>query len=487
MKNEETFEKKRLIKKSESISDWYTQIIQIARLADYGPVRGTMVIRPYGYAIWENIQKEFNKAIEKMGVENAYFPLFIPMKLLQKEKTHVKGFSPELAVVTYGGGEKLTEPLAVRPTSETIMYDMYAKWISSWRDLPLKINQWNNVVRWEKRTYFFLRTLEFLWQEGHTAHAFSEEAETQALDALREYENIYREAYAMAGLVGIKSEAEKFAGADHTYTIEFLMPDGKVLQGATSHHLGDNFSKVFDIKFQDKDGSTKFVYQTSWGLSTRSIGGMILVHGDDGGLVLPPKLAPVKVAILPILGKKDDEILRYCERIKEAIEERDSIYPGKVKIFADSEKSYGWRVNEAELQGIPLKIAVGSRELADKTVTASFRLKELSQKLVRFAEVGEKTEEMLGIMQEEMYKKAKKFLDENIREAESYDVFKKIMKESRGFIKAYWCEGTDCEAKIKEETKATARLKLLDAKRENGKCIYCGGKAEYIWYFGQAY
>lgn len=483
----DNFEKKQLTKKSKDISRWYTDVILQSALADYGPVRGTMVIRPYGYAIWENVQKEFSQAVERMGTVNAYFPLFIPMKLLQKEKAHVEGFSPELAVVTHGGGEKLAEPLAVRPTSETIMYEMYAKWISSWRDLPLKINQWNNVVRWEKRTYFFLRTLEFLWQEGHTAHATYEEAEEQVVAALDEYKNIYENIYAMASLVGVKSDAEKFAGADHTYSVEILMPDGKILQAATSHHLGDNFSKVFDIKFQDKNGETKYVYQTSWGLSTRSIGGMILVHGDDNGLVLPPKLAPVKVVIIPILGKKDEQIIKYCQKIKEKLGSCKSDFPGKVEISSDSEKSYGWRVNEAEIKGIPLRISVGTREVEERTATVSSRTEDYKDKLVRLEDIVGTLEKMLANIQNSLYEKSRSFLEKNIREAKTYEEFKKIMKTTRGFIKAFWCENPDCEAKIKEETKATTRLKELNAKKQNAKCIYCGRKAEFVWYFGQSY
>ena len=491
---EAKFEKKHLTPKSKNISDWYTDVIQLAGLADYGPARGTMVFRPYGWAIWENIQKEFDKRIKKMGVENAYFPLFIPMGLLKKEKEHIEGFSPELAVVTYGGGKKLVEPLAVRPTSETIMYEMYAKWISSWRDLPLKINQWNNIVRWEKRTYFFLRTLEFLWQEGHTAHATYEEAEKMALAALVNYQDFYEKIYALPVTIGIKSEAEKFAGADHTYTVELLMPDGKALQGATSHHLGDNFSKVFNIKFQDREGKIKYVYQTSWGLSTRSIGGLILVHGDDKGLVLPPKLAPIKVAILPIFGKKDKEILRYCEKVKSEIEKKISDFPGEVKIYADSEKSYGWRVNETELQGIPLRISVGTREFYDKTVTLNFRLEAVSAKLFRLEGLKDKIEEMLSLVQKQMCSRAEKFLNENIRQAKDYRQFKKIMKSQRGFIKALWCENPACEAKIKEETKASIRLLPINSKEteslpagRQGQCICCGKSAKHIWYFAQAY
>jgi prolyl-tRNA synthetase len=484
-KKEGTFEKREITKKSKNISRWYTDIIQVAKLADYGPARGTMVIRPYGYRIWEFVQKDFNKSIQALGAENAYFPLFIPMKLLQREKDHVKGFSPELAIVTHGGGKKLAEPLVVRPTSETIMYEMYAKWISSWRDLPLKINQWNNVVRWEKRTYFFLRTLEFLWQEGHTAHATYDEAEKMARDALDAYETIYKETFAMPGLIGIKSESEKFAGADHTYAIEFLMPDGKVLQGATSHHLGDNFSKAFKIQYQDKKGKMKYIYQTSWGLTTRSIGGMILTHGDDAGLVIPPRLAPIKAVIIPVLGKEDEKIIDFCKKIKKDIEAGKTKFPGKVEIWDESEKSFGWKNNEADIKGIPARIVVGPEELKKKSVLVQLRIPE--SKELKEDEVAEGVESLLEGAQKYIYEKAKKFLDENIREAKNYDEFKKIMKEKRGFIKAFWCEDPKCEESIKEETKATTRLKSLDGKFGDGKCIYCGKKAKYIWFFGQAY
>jgi len=483
----EKFEKKLLTPKSKDTPRWYTEVIQLAHLADYGPARGTMVIRPYGYAIWEFIQKAFDKKIQALGVENAYFPLFIPMHLLEREKTHVKGFAPELAVVTHGGGKKLEEPLAVRPTSETIMYEMYAKWISSWRDLPLKINQWNNVVRWEKRTYFFLRTLEFLWQEGHTAHATYNDAEKMALDALSVYKELYKEYFAMPGLIGVKSDSEKFAGADHTYAIEFVMPDGKVLQGATSHHLSDNFSKVFDIKFQDKNGKTNFVFQTSWGLSTRSIGGMILMHGDDKGLVIPPKLAPTKAVIIPILGKKDEEIIKYATRVKEEIEKVNSIYPGRVVVDEDTEKGFGWKVNDAEIKGIPIRISVGPRELADRTITLNSRLDGFPPALARVIDGGQKVEELLTKIQNQMLERAKKNLQENISEAKNYEEFKRIMKTKRGFIKAYWCGKAECESKIKEETKATTRVLSFDKREKSGKCIYCGESTSDLWYFGQSY
>jgi len=479
-------DKKLLTKKSVDTPRWYTDVISLTGLADYGPVRGTMVIKPYGYSMWETIQKEFDKRFKKLGVQNAYFPLFIPMKFLQREKEHVEGFSPQLAVVTHGGGKKLDEPLVVRPTSETIMYESYSKWIHSWRDLPLLINQWCNVVRWEKRTYFFLRTLEFLWQEGHTAHATYDEAEKMTMDALQTYSEVYRNVYAIPSVIGLKSEAEKFAGADHTYGIEFVMPDGKVLQAGTSHHLGDHFSKVFDIKFQDKNGDTKYVYQSSWGISTRSLGGLIMTHGDDKGLILPPKVAPVKVIIIPILGKRDKEILKYCEKIKGNIEKIASEYPGDVVIENDTEKSYGWKVNDAELKGIPVRIAVGGREYDEKTVSINTRVEEIGAQVARISDVGKKVEELLSKVQSTLLLRAEKLLEDNTHQVETYDEFKKLMKDKRGFIKAYWCGNPKCELSIKEETKAATRVKPFEHNK-TGKCVYCGKEDSELWYFGQPY
>ena len=318
----QTFEKKELKKKSENLSDWYTDVVLKAQLADYAPVKGAMVIRPYGYAIWESVQEIMNRFMRGAGVENAYFPLFIPYSLLEKEKEHVKGFSPELAIVTIGGGEKLKDPLVVRPTSETIMYEMYRKWIHSWRDLPLLINQWNNVIRWEKRTYLFLRTMEFLWHEAHTAHEDEKGAIDMCLEALSWYKSIYEEYYAIPVIVGTKSTSEKFAGAQTTYTVEMLMPDGKALQGATSHNLAQNFSVPFEIKFQSRQGREDFVWQTSWAITTRSIGALVLTHGDDNGLILPPKIAPIQVVIMPIHKKDQDGKLltAYCQDAKETFQ-----------------------------------------------------------------------------------------------------------------------------------------------------------------------
>lgn len=479
--------KKRLSSKSSNLSQWYLELIDLAKLADYGPAKGTMIIRPYGYSIWENIQKAIDSEIKKEDIPNAYFPLFIPNSLFAKEKEHVAGFAPETAVVTHGGGEELKDPLIVRPTSEMIMYEAYARWISSWRDLPMIMNQWNNVVRWEKRTYPFLRTSEFLWQEGHGAHATSDENFARAKWGIEMYASIYRDFLAVDGIIGTKSESEKFAGADTTFTFESIMPDGKALQSCTSHDLGQNFSKTLDITFQDREGKSEYVWQNSWGFSTRSVGGMILVHGDDNGLKIPPKIAPVKAVIIPILGKKDEEILKYCQKIKSQIKESNSEFGGKVEINADPEKSFGWRINDAEVQGIPLRIEIGLREVEEKTVTMSFRMSNMQKKLVRYDDISDAVEENLKQIQLEMYKASQSSLKEMTHEVDSYEEFKKIMNTTRGFIKAFWCEDKNCETKIKDETKASTRCKPFDAVGESGKCVYCDKEAKYKWYFAQAY
>lgn len=479
-----SFAKKELKKKSENISDWYTDVVLKAELADYAPVKGCMVIRPYGYALWEHVQEIFNRMMKAGGVENAYFPLFIPYSLLEKEKEHIKGFSPELAIVTVGGGEKLKDPLVVRPTSETIMYTMYAKWIHSWRDLPVLINQWNNVVRWEKRTYLFLRTTEFLWQEGHTAHEDEKGAIEMARIALEWYRVIYEDYYAMPVYLGTKSTTEKFAGAKTTYTVEALMPDGKALQGATSHNLGQNFSKPFDIHFQNREGKENFVWQTSWGLSTRSLGGLFLTHGDDSGLVLPPKIAPTQVVIMSIYKTADDRsvALTYCNEIKKIL-----LNAGvRVHIDEREEPSVGRRFNEWEVKGVPVRLEVGSKELSDRSVTIARR--DTGEKMtVARKEVLVNIERLLNEMQKTLFAKAKAFLDENTREATSFDEFKTIMNSTRGFIKAFWCEDAECENAIKKETKASTRCLPLNAKEENGTCIYCGKAAVHRWLFAQAY
>ncbi len=478
------FAKRELKKRSENLSDWYTDVILKAELADYAPVKGTMVIRPYGYALWEKVQEIFNTLMKSAGVENAYFPLFIPYSLLEKEKEHIAGFSPELAVVTIGGGEKLKDPLVVRPTSETIMYAMYAKWIHSWRDLPVLINQWNNVVRWEKRTYLFLRTSEFLWQEGHTAHETEAEAIKMAMTALDWYRQVYEDYFAMKVILGTKSVSEKFAGAKTTYTVEALMPDGKALQGATSHNLGQNFSQPFDIHFQNKEGKENYVWQTSWGLSTRSLGGLFLTHGDDQGLILPPKIAPTQAVIIPIFksGQDDRELLAYCGELLEAFANAGI----RARIDSRKEESVGRKFNDWEIKGVPVRVEIGMAETKERAVTIVRR------------DTGEKTtvarsgvlvalQKSLAQVQSGLLAKSQKFTAEHTHDADSYAQFKQIMSTTRGFIRAFWCEEAQCEAKIKEETKATTRCLPLTAGEESGRCVHCGKSASGRWIFAQSY
>lgn len=477
--------KQQLTPKSQDMSKWYTQVIQQADLADYGPVKGTMVIKPAGYGIWENIQAALDPLLKDLGVENAYFPLFIPMSLLQKEAGHVEGFSPELAVVTHGGGEELKEKLAIRPTSETIMYEMYSKWIQSYRDLPMSMNQWNNVVRWEKRTYFFLRTTEFLWQEAHTAHATHEEAYKMVLNGLEAYRKVLEEYLAVPVIKGRKSDSEKFAGADVTTTVEAMMPDGKALQAGTSHDLGQNFSKAFDISFQDKEGGKQFVWQTSYGFSTRTIGGMIMTHGDDDGLVVPPRIASKQIALIPF----DDtpEVVQAMENL--ALNLKDARV--RVKIFDNYEHRMGYRLNEAELQGIPVMIVIGKKEVEAKLLTAKVRHNR-SQEAIGLDNAANEIVSLLETIQQQMYEKATAARDALISEASTYDEFKNIMETKRGFIRAFWCEMPECEKQIKEETKATTRcLPFIDnagnVAEESGKCIKCGMDAKHKWLFAQAY
>lgn len=474
------FTKRDLPKKSENLSDWYNKIILMAELADYGPAKGTMIYRPYGFAIWELIQKEMDSLIKERGVDNGYFPLFIPESLLKKEQAHVEGFSPELAVVTIGGGEELTEKLVVRPTSETIMYEAYSRWVHSWRDLPLMINQWNNVVRWEKRTYLFLRTTEFLWQEGHTAHATHKESWEMVLWAMNMYQKVYRELFAMPGYVGKKSESEKFAGADTTLTFESLMPEGKALQSCTSHDLGQNFSKTFNISFLNSEGKSENVWQTSWGLSTRSIGGLIMMHGDDAGLVLPPRLAPIQVVILPV--KSEGKILASCEEVEKILKAKGM----RTKIDNSDNETIGFRINKWELKGVPIRIEIGAKEVEQDKITA---VRRDNGEKVNFSrsELDERTTQLLRLIQDNLYQKAERFLQDNTRVAKTYDEFKKILSEKRGFISAFWCESEECESKIKEETKATTRCLPLDSTESSGNCIYCSKPAKHTWLFGQAY
>jgi len=476
------FEKEQLIKKSKDFSQWYVDVILKAGLADYAPVKGCQIFKPYGYAIWENIQKVLDEQIKRAGVKNAYFPLFIPEKFLKREKAHIKGFSPELAIVTIGGGKKLKEKLVLRPTSETIMYEMFAKWIKSWRDLPVLINQWCNVIRWEMRTHLFLRTTEFLWQEAHTVHETHEESLTEVMRALNNYVKLYQDFFAIDGIFGKKSESEKFPGAKDTFTYEMLMPDGKALQGCTSHDLGQNFAKVFNIKFLGRDGKEKIPWQTSWGLSTRSIGALIMAHGDDDGLIIPPKLAPIQIIIIPILqGKSRDKDLQ-----KKSQGLKDILKDFRVEIDNKKEYSVGWKFNEWELKGVPLRIEIGQREIKEGKLKL-VRRDNGKEYYASFSSLSSKVKKVLDLIQKSLFEKSSQYLKKNTRRTFNYKEFKDIMSRNRGFLKAFWCENSKCEAKIKEETKATIRCLPLDAPQKQGKCIYCGKKAKRQWIFAQAY
>ncbi len=475
------FEKKEIAKKAENFSKWYTDVVLKSGMAEYAPVKGCQIFNPYGFAVWENIKKALDDEIKKMGVKNAYFPLFIPESFLKKEKEHVEGFSPELAVVTIGGGKKLEERLIVRPTSETVMYHTYAKWINSWRDLPVLINQWCNVVRWEKRPRLFLRTSEFLWQEGHTVHETHKESLDFVKKALKAYIKIYRDFLAIDGFWGVKSELEKFPGAEETYTFEALMPDGKALQGATSHDLGRNFSKPFGIKFKDREGKEEFPWQTSWGFTTRSIGAMIMVHGDDAGLVIPPKVAPIQVVIIPIFKKGEDKKI-FQENLKKI---KKSLKNFRIEIDQREEYSPGWKFNEWELKGVPLRIEIGQREIKEKKLTLTRRdngKKEFSS----FSSLNSNVKKILNSIQSDLLSKSKKELKEGTREIFEYREFKKEMKNKKGFLKVFWCGNSKCESEIKKETKATIRCFSEKSKIE-GKCIYCGKKTKEKWIFAQSY
>lgn len=479
--------KQQLTPKSTDMSKWYTQVIQQAQLADYAPVKGCMVIRPHGYGIWENIQKLFDPMLKDLGVENSYFPLFIPMSFLEKEADHVEGFAPELAIVTHAGGEELEEKLAVRPTSETIMYHMYSKWVQSHRDLPLKLNQWNNVVRWEKRTYFFLRTTEFLWQEAHTAHATHEESWRMTLDGVEAYREMVEQYLAIPVIKGRKSNSERFAGAEVTTTIEAMMPDGKALQAGTSHDLGQHFSQenAFNIAFQNAEGKTDYAWQVSFGLSTRVIGALIMTHGDDEGLVLPPSVASTQVMI--VTAQSEPEVIEAAHKIATDLKQAGI----RVQYLDDTEHSLGWKLNESEIKGIPVTLILGQRELADGSVTASIRHSREKMTL-KLDVLATELPELLENIQAAMFTKALQQRDALLHEAQTYDEFKELMQQKRGFIKAFWCENAACEKAIKDETKATTRcLPFVDNEgnvaEESGTCVKCNEAATHRWLFAQAY
>jgi prolyl-tRNA synthetase len=473
------------VKKNVDFSEWYVEVVLKAELADYAPVKGCMIIRPDAYAVWEKIQEVVNQKIKATGHKNAYFPMFIPEAFLKQEAEHFAGFTPEVAWITQGGDTPLEEKLAVRPTSETIMYSMYAKWIRSWRDLPLKINQWCNIVRWEtKATKLFLRTREFLWQEGHTAHASAEDAENEVMWALNMYKDVVENYLAIPVILGTKSESEKFAGALYTTALESIMPDGKALQMGTSHNLGQHFAKVFEVKYVGEDKQDHYVWQTSWGITTRLIGAMIMVHGDDKGLVMPPKVAPIQVVIVPIpfKGQEAEAIAVKTKEIQETLKAKG------VSVTLDDRQEYtpGWKFNQWELKGVPLRIELGPRDLKNGQVVM-VRRDNREKLFVKNEDIPVTVEKTLQDIQDSMLSKARAILADKTSEVQSYDEFKKIVEGKGGFIKAAWCGNPACEAKIKEETGATIRVLPFQKEEPKSGCVLCGEKAKDVAYFARSY
>jgi prolyl-tRNA synthetase len=475
--------------RAEDFSEWYNQLVLKAQLADYAPVRGCMVVRPYGWALWENITAALDRRFKATGHQNVAFPMLIPRSFIDKEKHHVEGFSPELAVVTIGGGEELAEPLVIRPTSETIIGHMWSKWIQSYRDLPVLMNQWNSVVRWELRTKLFLRTLEFYWQEGHTAHATREEAEAETRQMLDIYADFAVNDAAIPVIPGKKSDAEKFAGADHTFSIEAMMGDGKALQAGTSHFLGENFAQAFDVKYLDQHGQQQFCWTTSWGLSTRMIGAIIMVHGDDQGLVLPPKLAPYQVVIVPIY-KTDDErasVQGVARKLKE------ELIKANIRVTLDEREgpSPGWKFNDWEMRGVPLRVELGPKDVAKQAAVLARRDRPGREGKVSAALAGlpSTVETLLVEIQQSIHDKALAFRKSHTQDAANYEELKKAVET--GFAFSHWCGSAECEAKIKEETRATMRCIPLDQDNDKsahgGKCVYCGKPAAERAIFARAY
>jgi len=460
-------------------AQWYTDVVKKAELVDYSSVRGCVILRPLGYAIWENIQKGLDKAFKETGHENVYMPMFIPESLLQKEKDHVEGFAPEVAWVTHGGSEKLAEKLCVRPTSETLFCEHYANVIQSHRDLPKLYNQWCSVVRWEKTTRPFLRTVEFLWQEGHTAHATKEEAMEETIRMLNVYADFAENMLAMPVIKGLKTDKERFAGAEATYTIEALMHDGKSLQSGTSHYFGDGFAKAFGIQFTDKNNQLSYVHQTSWGMSTRLIGGIIMVHGDDNGLVMPPRVAPVQVVIIPIAQHKEGVL-------EKATEIMDSL-KSHVRVSLDSsDKSPGWKFSEHEMKGVPIRLEIGPKDIeAGQAVLAR---RDTGEKIpVSLENLTEEIEKLLEEIHENMYTRALKHREESTSYAKTMEEFEKQLEEQPGFIKAMWCGDQACEDKIKELTTATSRCIPFEQESISETCVCCGKPAKQMVYWGKAY
>ncbi len=475
----------RLPSRAENFSEWYNQLVLKAELADYAPVRGCMVVRPYGWALWENIQQALDRRFKATGHMNAAFPLFIPMSFMEKEKEHVEGFSPELAVVTIGGGQKLEEPLVVRPTSETIIGHMYAKWIKSYRDLPVLINLWNSVVRWEMRTKLFLRTTEFYWQEGHTAHATAEEAEAETLQMLDIYADFAENEAAVPVIRGLKSEREKFAGALRSYTIEAMMGDLKALQAGTSHNLGQNFARAFEIRYLDRNNELQYCWTTSWGLSTRFIGAIIMVHGDDQGLILPPRLAPYQVVIVPIFRSDEEKsaVLRAVEEAKGRLQD--------FRLHVDLREGLtpGYKFNDWEMRGVPLRVELGPKDVQKGQVVLARRDRpgREGKQAVPMDGLQEAVRQTLDSIQHSLFQRAKAFMEQNTHWVESYDQFRQVLEEQGGFLRVHWAGSGEDEDRIKAETKATIRCFPLDAPEGKGKCFYTGKETERVAIFGRAY
>jgi prolyl-tRNA synthetase len=473
-----------LTKQSEDYPRWYQEVVQRGDLAEYAPVKGCMIIKPYGYSLWENMQAVLDRMFKDTGHVNAYFPLLIPQEFISREAEHVEGFSPELAVVTHAGGKKLEEPYVIRPTSETIIWDTYKRWISSYRDLPILVNQWANVVRWEMRTRLFLRTTEFLWQEGHTAHATAEEAQEETLRMLEVYRSFAEEYMAMPVLTGLKTDREKFAGAVRTYCIEALMGDKKALQAGTSHNLGQNFAKAFDVTYNTSEGTREFVWATSWGVSTRLVGALVMAHGDDAGLVLPPRIAPIQAVIIPIY-RGDEEQTLTCEAaqkiaaqlkdlgVRTHIDDRDQMRPG-------------FKFAEWELKGVPLRIEVGPRDVASEEVRLANRVTKEKEQMKVSTLMGE-VNELLDKIQNDVYQRALAFRSANTHDVDSYDDFKERLATEGGFFRCHWDGSSQTEERIQTETKATIRCIPLDAEDEPGQCMVTGKASKQRVIFARAY
>lgn len=482
MANEKQFVKE-ITPQSEDFSRWYIDVIKKADLMSYSPVRGCIVFKPDSYEIWENIQKELDRRFKETGHRNAYFPIFIPESFFQKEKEHVEGFNPELPWVTEAGGEKLEERLAIRPTSETMIGHMYAEWINSYRDLPLLINQWANVVRWEKRTQPFLRTSEFLWQEGHTAHEDEADARKETMQMLEIYRDFAENYLAIPVIVGQKTPSEKFAGAVDTYSIEAMMKDGKAVQAGTSHYLGTNFAVAFDIKYLDRENQHQFCHTTSWGVSTRLIGALIMVHGDDRGLMMPPKVAPTQVIMIPIGPPKSREPV--VARVNELYTELKQAGI-RVKVDDREGQSPGWKFNEYEMRGVPIRVELGPRDMENGQMVLVSRVSG-EKKIIKQENFVQEVKGMLDEIHTQMFEKAKQFRDENLTSVDTLDEFRAFLEQKRGFAYAGWCGSDACEAQVKEETGATSRNIPFEPAVKKSKCLCCGEDAKHTVLFGRAY